>query len=207
MQIQSGGKFPDSLFLREIRMIYLLWRMLRPTRLIFILPIVTFSPGFGQVFKTQKEALQQAFPESDSITRKVIFLTKEQVNEIQKLAKAKVKSKVVTYYIGSKANKVIGYAFFETNIVRTKPETFMVVINPDSTIKYVDILAFYEPLDYLPTGHWFDLFKKKILNHNLWPKRDIHNITGATLTVQAVTQGVRKMLAIYQIAVPKEESE
>jgi hypothetical protein len=79
----------------------------------------------------------------------------------------------------------------------------MVVINPDSTVRYAEILAFYEPLDYLPAPNWLELFRSKPLKDNLWPRRDIHNITGATLTVQALTQGVRKMLAIFQVAVPK----
>ena len=165
------------------------------------------SSSPAQVFKTQKEALEQAFPEGYTITRKVLFLTDEQVDKIQKLAKTNVESKLVTYYVGGDEDTTVGYAFFETTIVRTKPATFMLVINPDSTIRYVDILAFYEPLDYIPTSKWLDLFKAKILNDNLWPRRDIHNITGATLTVQAITQEVRKILAIYQIAMPKENQK
>ncbi len=182
--------------------------MTKTLRFIFILfvKMSALTSGYGQVFKTQKQALQQAFSESDSITRKVLFLTDDQVEKIQKLARARVESKIVTYYVGSRADSVLGYAFFETNIVRTKPATFMVVVNPDSTIKYIDILAFYEPMDYFPTSNWLDLFKNRILNPNLWPKRDIHNITGATLTVRAITQGVRKILAIFEVAVPKEES-
>lgn len=166
--------------------------------------LIISSSTLAQVFKTQKEALKQAFPDGYTITRKVLFLTDEQVDKIQKLAKSKVESKLVTYYVGSEEDTTVGYAFFETKIVRTKPVTFMLVVNPNGTIRYVDILAFYEPLDYIPTSKWLDLFKAKILNDNLWPRRDIHHITGATLTVQAITQEVRKILAIYQIAIPKE---
>lgn len=164
-----------------------------------------FSTGFGQVFKTQQEALQHAFPESDSVERKVLFLSDEYVDRIQKTAKAKLASKIVTYYVAQKNDTTLGYAFFESTIVRTKPATFMAVINPDSSLKLVDILAFHEPIDYLPRHNWFDLFVGKILSPKLWPKRDIYNVTGATLTVQAITFGVRKMLAIFEIAIAKEE--
>lgn len=175
-------------------------------KLIGILTIALFiTTGQAQVFKTQQVALQEAFPDNDSIGRKVLFLTDEQVDQIQKLAKAKLDSKIITFYFATKADSVLGYAFFETNIVRTKPETFMVVLSSDAKVKYVEVLAFYEPLDYLPTSNWFKLFTNKVLNNNLWPKRDIHNVTGATLSVQAITQGVRKMLAIYQVAMSKEE--
>ncbi|MFQ5771494.1 MAG: hypothetical protein ACE5HX_13230, partial [bacterium] len=178
--------------------------LLHKFTLFFIL--LNFSLLQGQVFKTQKEALEQAFPDGQNISRKVVFLTEKQIRQIQKLAKARVESKLIVYYVGSVADSVTGYAFFETDIVRTKPATFMVVIRPDSSIKFVTILAFYEPLDYLPIPRWLNLFRGKRLNANLWMKRDIHNITGATLSVQAITLGVRKMLAIYQVAIPKEKA-
>ena len=162
------------------------------------------SPSYGQVFKTQSDALMQAFPSNAKIERKVAFLTDAQIKTIESLAKAKLESKLVTYYVGSADGKIAGYAFFETNVVRTKPETFLVTLNPDASIKFVEILAFYEPFDYLPTPKWLKLFNEKILNDNLWPKRDIHNITGATLTAQSITQGVRKMLAIYQVIIKGE---
>jgi len=164
---------------------------------------LSIQSSHAQVFKTQHKALQEAFPNSDSIERKTLFLTDEQVNQIQILAKTKLESKIVTFYVGEKTDSITGYAFFETNIVRTKPETFMVVSDKKARVKYVEILAFYEPLDYLPTSNWFALFADKILSDKLWPKRDIHNITGATLSVQAITQGVRKMLAIYEVAIAK----
>jgi Na+-translocating ferredoxin:NAD+ oxidoreductase RnfG subunit len=164
---------------------------------------LSIQSSHAKVFKTQQKALQEAFPNSDSIERKVLFLTDEQVNQIQTLAKAKLESKIVTFYVGEKADSITGYAFFESNIVRTKPETFMVVLDKKARVKFVEVLAFYEPLDYLPTSNWFALFTDKILSDKLWPKRDIHNITGATLSVQAITQGVRKMLAIYQVVIAK----
>lgn len=169
-----------------------------------VFTLVVFSSSFGQVFKNQAEVLKEAFPKDSSVERRVAFLTNEQINKIEKLAKAKLETKLITYYVGSREDSTVGYAFFETNVVRTKPETFVVILDPDGSIKFVEILAFYEPLDYLPTPRWLRLFGGKVLSEDLWPKRDIHNITGATLTVQAITQGVRKILAIYQVIVQPE---
>ncbi len=168
--------------------------------------VLIFSPARAQVFKTQKQALEQAFTECDTVKRNTVFLTDKQVAKIQKKANAKLESKLATYYVGVKSDSVTGYAFFETNIVRTKPETFMVVVNPDGSVRFVEILAFYEPMDYLPTDRWFRLFEGKVLNNELWPKRGIHNISGATLSVRAITLGVRRILATYDIAIAREVS-
>ncbi len=161
------------------------------------------TPLVAQVHLTKEQALRQYFPET-APERRTLFLTDEQVGRIQTRARTKVESKLVTYYVGRGSSRTSGYAFFETQIVRTMPETFLVVVNPDSTVRAVEILAFYEPEDYLPPKRWLAVFDHKSLADDLWLKRGVPNIVGATLSAQSLTEGVRRILAIYEIAIPKE---
>ncbi len=173
---------------------------------LIILLILGFTSGVSaQVFLTRDEALKQYFPNS-KIERKTLFLTDAQVEQIQSSAKAKVESKILTYYVGTSAEGIKGYAFLETHIVRTMPETFMVVVNPDSTVRAVEILAFFEPEDYRPPQRWLETFSGKSLRDDLWLKRGVQNIVGATITARSLSDGVRRILAVYQTAVPKEGS-
>lgn len=165
------------------------------------------SPMAARVLMTQEEALKLAFPSMASVERKTVFLEKGDIEKIQKLAKSKMESEVVTYYVGKSTAGVLGYVFFETHIVRTMPETFMAVVNPDGALKFVEILAFHEPEDYLPAKRWLALFEKKKLDKELWVKRGIRNITGATLTAQAVTGEIRRILAFFEIAIKKDKSK
>jgi hypothetical protein len=139
------------------------------------------------------------------VDRKTVFLNNEQVQEIQSHARAKVLSKVLTYYVGRKEGETVGYAFFETQTVRTMPETYMVVVNPDGTVRVVELLAFFEPEDYRPPAKWLDQFDNVSTSSNLWLKRGIHNIVGATLTAQSITEGVRRVLAAFELIVLKED--
>jgi Predicted NADH:ubiquinone oxidoreductase, subunit RnfG len=107
------------------------------------------------------------------------------------MAKSKLDSRLYTFYIGKKGNSTLGYAVLETHVLRTKTETIMVVINPDGTLRQVEILAFFEPHDYMPGNGWMNLFKDKTLNGSLWVGRDIPNMTGATITSNAMVQSVR----------------
>ena len=157
----------------------------------------------AQLMRTQEDALKLAFPTA-KVERLTVFLTETQVEQIQKLAHVKLESKLVTYYVGRSGSEIAGFAFFEKNTVRTKEEIFMVVLNPDGSVRFVEMLAFYEPFDYLPTSRWLKLFGGKSLTDGLWPGREIHNITGATLTARAVTLGVRKVLATFKLAVHPE---
>lgn len=158
----------------------------------------------GQVFLTKDEALRAYFPEPLIIERKTAFLTDKQVESIQARAKSKVESKVVMYYVARGKEGVAGYAFLETHVIRTMPATYMIVVNPDTTIRAMELLAFYEPEDYLPPKRWLDQFRSKSFRNDLWLKRGIHNIVGATLSAQALTDGARRILATFEEALPKE---
>ena len=175
-------------------------------RIILLLIVVAFivsDNATSQVYLTKEETLKLYFPQS-SIERKTLFLTDEQLQKIQSIAKAKLDSKILTYYVANGAKGIDGYAFFETHIVRTMPETFIAVLDQNGIIRAVEILAFYEPEDYLPSKRWLALFGQKNLNDNLWVKRGIPNISGATLSTHAITEGVRRILATFSIAIPKE---
>lgn len=153
----------------------------------------------------QEQALALAFPTGSTVERKSLFLDEKTTNEVQKAAKSKLESRLVNYYVGKSTTGPGGYAFFSTHVVRTMPETIMIVVNPDGSLRFVEILAFYEPEDYRPPKRWLGLFSNKKLDNDLWVKRGIRNITGATLTTQAITEAVRRALATYEIAIQGKE--
>jgi len=161
------------------------------------------AAAFSQAFLTKESALEAHFPNS-KIERKTAFLSENDVEKIQETAKSRVQSRVITYYVGKDGDGKAGYAFFDTHIVRTMPATIMIVLNRDSTVRAVELLAFYEPEDYKPSEPWLGQFAGKSLKSDLWLKRGIRNIVGATLSAQSITDAVRVMLAVYQTAVPKE---
>lgn len=167
----------------------------------FVLVLSTQSAK-AQVYLTKEEALKMYLGES--FERKTIFLTDDQVKAIQHSAKAKVESKILTYYVGKKNTSVTAYAFLETRTVRTMPATYIVVVNPDGSIRAMEMLAFYEPEDYLPPKRWMKTFEKKTVDDDLWLKRGVFNIAGATLSAQAIAESVRRILTTYNLVIPKE---
>lgn len=168
---------------------------------ILVIVLLLTTPISAKVYINKEDALKIAFPETERVERKTIFLTGEEVGKIEALSKTRLESKIFTYYAGIVDAGVAGYAFLGSHIVRTKPVVYMVVINPDGRLKYVEILAFYEPEEHLPSARWFDQFKGKVLDNNLWPKRGISAVSGATLSVNEITAEVRKILSIFEIKI------
>ncbi|NUM79621.1 hypothetical protein HUU42_02350 [bacterium] len=163
------------------------------------LNVLLISTLHAQVYITKDEALKLYFPDQQQLSRKTIFLDDAQVQQIQTAARAKVESKVVTYYEYRENGTLQNIAFFETQTVRTQPATYMVVIDANGSVKAVEMLAFYEPEDYLPPKKWLNQFKTKNLSHDLYTKRGIPNVAGATLSAQAITESIRRLLTIFQL--------
>ena len=162
----------------------------------------------AKVYLTKDDALKQAFPDAPTIDRLNIFLMDEDIKQAQELSKVKVESKLFTYYAArGKDNEIIGYAVFESHIVRTKPEVFMAVITPKGDIAHIEILAFYEPEEYLPPKRWLHLFKGRRLDDKLRVKSGISAISGASITAEGITRAVRNILAIFELKIIKKEGK
>jgi hypothetical protein len=172
------------------------------TLLIIAILGICLSGGWleAKTYLAQPQALQTAFP-SYQVERKTLFLTSAQVIQIEQVSGIKPDSLIYTYYVARSSAGVAGIAFFDRRIVRSMPVTYMAVVNPSGTINYVDILSFDEPEDYLPPARWLALYKNRALDKDLAIGRSIPHITGASLTSQAMNDGIRLILAIYQVGV------
>lgn len=157
----------------------------------------------ASVILTETEALERTFPGS-IFDRKVLYLTEEQVERIQKEARSRLPSPIVTMIEARSDGEVVGRAYLDTHTVRTMPETLLTAVLPDGRLKAALVLQFAEPLDYLPREKWLTTFEGRKLDDDLWPGRGVYRVTGATLTVQALTEGVRRSLAIDKIVHPRE---
>jgi hypothetical protein len=152
----------------------------------------------------KKEALDLVFAGADRIETKTFFLTDEEKTRIEELGKAPLESKLITVHVGEKDGAPMGYGFIDTQLVRTLPETMLVVVGPDGSVAKLLLLAFYEPPEYEASERWLEQFPGKTLGPDLRVDRDIHGIAGSTLTSHAVTTAVRRSLALFQVLIQKK---
>ncbi len=156
-------------------------------------------PAEGKVFYSQKEALALAFPDADRVETRTELLDDAQARAVEELARAELPSRLVRFHTGWRGGEILGHAVIEQHTVRTQPEAFLVVISPEGRVRSIRVLAFYEPGEYLPTERWLRQFDGRALDARLRLEGEIHGIAGATLTARAVTAGVRRALALYQV--------
>lgn len=155
----------------------------------------------AQVFYSKTEALELAFGKSP-VENLSLFPEETDVTKIQSLAKTKLESGLFTFYVGKENGKILGYAAIESENVRTKPETLMIVLTPEGELRNVYMLAFHEPAEYMPPERWFESLAKRPLVEMDFNK-GVDGISGATLSTRSALNSVRKVMVIYQVMVKK----
>ena len=96
----------------------------------------------------------------------------------------------------SAGDSLLGFAQVGSVIGKDRPITFLVAIDPANRLKDVDILVYREPYGgEVAYEAWRKQFRGKAAADPLQVGRDIRSISGATISVHAVTVGVRRMLA------------
>jgi len=168
---------------------------------VFLAVIFQAGVTVAKVYSTKAQALESAFPNAVKVERKNIFLTPDDIEHIERSSKAKVESKLFTYYRAIDEDGVMGYAVIKSHIVRTKSVVYMAVIGADGEVDRIDILAFYEPEEYLPSKRWLGQFLGKKLSERLWINKDIQVISGATISSYTMIREIRKALAVIEIKV------
>ena len=150
-----------------------------------------------QVYLTKKEALEIAFPGADAIDKERKWLTGEQKTAIAKISLLEIREIRFTFYVGKKNGKTTGYMLIDHIIGKSFPITFMTVLNVDGTVRDVEILVYREPRGWEVR---FPSFMSQFFGMNAQSDfRDINSITGATLSVRAITKGVKKAVAAYKV--------
>lgn len=167
--------------------------------LVLILGMAGAGASSAKVFASQNQALAEAFPEATRIERDTRVLGASDVEQIEDLTKEKLEKRILVLHTAYRDDVILGYAQIDVHNVRTKSEAFMVVLDPEGETRSVRILAFHEPLDYLPTNRWYGQFAGKTGADSLRVGRDVHGVVGATLSARAAADGVRRMLAYWKV--------
>lgn len=96
----------------------------------------------------------------------------------------------------SRGDSLLGFAEVGNVLGKDQPITFLVAIDPADRLKDLDILVYREAyggeVAYEP---WRRQFRGHVAGDSLRVGKEIRGISGATISVHAVTLGVRRMLA------------
>jgi hypothetical protein len=162
-----------------------------------------FALGQEGVFLKDEEAPKAVFPEADSFERKVVRSNEEIKAKIQqRMGKTKTSLWEDSYvtFVAKKGETILGYAAIVEEIGKHRPITFIVGVGPDRKIKDAALMVYREAYGgEVRDRRFLQQYKGKQLKDPLLPYRDIQNISGATMSVEAIGRGSKKALALLEV--------
>lgn len=153
--------------------------------------------GFALNVSSKEEAVKMAFSGADKIVKKRIRLTASQRAAIGKLSTRVIRNKTMSFYFGKKGGQTLGVAVVERATNRSWTISYRVVMNPDGSVKDVEVLSLESPRNWgVQYQSWLEQFSGMKADSDF---RSISGITGATISVRTITAGVQKVVAAYQV--------
>lgn len=151
------------------------------------------------VFHAKDEALRLAFEGADRVEERTIILTDEQKATAEKLANAPVGTQLWTFHIGWRSGECLGIAVIDTHVVRSEPETVMIVLSPAGAVRRVEILTFYDAARLMPPKEWTRQFEGRTVDADLQVGSGVRDVPGSSAGAAALAASVRRILALHTV--------
>ena len=158
----------------------------------------------GEHYLDFDEAAHVLFPEADGFAPATAELDGTARKRIKSESGMRVRKSRVESLTARQGADTIGWVYLDEVIGKHEYITWALALNEDGSVKGLEILEYRETCGYqVREEKWRAQFRGKRHGAPLKLDQDIHNITGATLSCSHVTDGVRRLLATYELALRK----
>lgn len=167
------------------------------------------APAFATQYLSPEQAQKLMFPEADAFRPQPLALDTAQMQKVEGLAGLPARSAQWRAIAAYKGDALLGYVVLDDVIGKFELISYAVGVNLDATVRSVEILTYRESHGAeirLPA--WRRQFTGKSAGKTtgggeLRVGAGIQNISGATLSCTHVTDGVRRIAAVAQVALAK----
>lgn len=143
------------------------------------------------------DAMHQSYGTDSKIIKENVLLTNAKVEKIEQDAKVKLDEKIIRIFKASKNGKTLGFGVLVNRKVRSKNAVVLYMISANSLLKSIEIIAFNEPMEYIPSKNWMLQFENVKTDKMLRVAKEIPTITGATMSARSIVDGSRIAFALY----------
>lgn len=156
--------------------------------------------AFAVDYLSAEQAARLMFVDAEGFEAKVLTLD---ANALQQLSAAGVPARSAQWQLltARRAGHALGWVVVDDVIGKFERITYAVGINLDGSVRQVEVLSYRESHGQeirLPA--WRRQFVGKTPHSPLRVGEDIANISGATLSCTHVTDGVRRIVAVMDLA-------
>ena len=156
------------------------------------------APRAQEGVVTRGEALAAVYPGAE-VTRDRVILTREQMAAVAALARVGMQGRIFPRYVARRDGVVVGRAYVDTHTPKTERQSLLVSLDTGGRVKRVDVTVFFEPAQYMAPQDWLRQFDGRVLRDDLRVRRGIRPIAGSSFTGRAISDAVRRVLALDRV--------
>ncbi|MEC5216625.1 Na+-transporting NADH:ubiquinone oxidoreductase subunit NqrC [Actimicrobium sp. GrIS 1.19] len=162
------------------------------------------SSAFATQYLSAEEAQKAMYPDASAFKPVPLSLTTTQMQQVEKLAGIAARSVQWRVVAAWHEDTLLGYVVQDDVVGKYELISYAVALNPDASVKQIEILAYRESHGFeIRNAAWRKQFVGKSAAAGLALGEGIANISGATLSATHVTDGVRRIAAVAQVALKK----
>ena len=148
------------------------------------------------------EAQKICFPKADIYEAEQLRLNADQSKTIEQKSGVKVRKTELRFSVARKDANTIGFLMVDQVVGKHELIDYAVAISPEGKVLQVEILEYREHYGgEIRNAKWREQFTGKTTASKLKLNDDIYNISGATISCRNVTEGVRRVLATFEVVV------
>lgn len=146
------------------------------------------------------EMAQRAiYPEADAFTQVFVSPSAQQLQELLKRAGPQPPHGMIRIWKATRAGMLLGHVFVDEVIGRQNLITYAIGIDTSGALRNLEIMSYRESHGgEVRNAAWRAQFNHRSSLDQLRFDIDIKNISGATLSSEHITEGVRWLMALWQ---------
>jgi Na+-translocating ferredoxin:NAD+ oxidoreductase RnfG subunit len=158
--------------------------------------------ALAEHYLTLAEAQKICFPNADTFEAQQLRLSSEQSKAIEQKSGVKVRKNEIRFSVARTRANTVGVLMVDHVVGKHELIDYAVAISPEGTVLQVEILEYREHYGgEIRNAKWRQQFKGKSAASKLKLNDDIYNISGATISCRNVTDGIRRVLATFEVVV------
>jgi hypothetical protein len=146
-------------------------------------------------------AQRAVYPDADAFTEVFVVQGPDQLQALLAQAGPQPAHGMIRIWKATRAGVLLGHVFVDEVVGRQNLITYAVGIDPSGALRNLEIMSYRESHGgEIRNGAWRAQFDHRDSLDRVRFGIDIKNISGATLSSEHVTQGVRWLMALWQAA-------
>ena len=157
------------------------------------------SPAFALQYLTVGQAQKVIFPDATRFVASHVVYTPAQIEAIEKQSGEKVRTRGEQVWRAQQGEQLLGFFIVDYVIGKHLVIDYSVGLDPGGRVGRVEILEYRESYGgEVANRSWLNQFVGKTSGDPLELDQDIRNLSGATLSSRHVTEGIKRLLAMYE---------